>query len=55
MFTGILGELFDFNGNGDLDNIEQAVEFAIFQEMIANDDVEDENVGTATLQLRTTD
>lgn len=50
-----LGDLFDFNGNGDLDTIEQAAEFAILQEMMANDDVENENVSTATLQLRTTD
>ncbi len=35
--------------------IEQAAEFAILQEMMANDDVENENVSTATLQLRTTD
>ena len=55
MATGMLGDLFDFNGNGDLDIIEQAAEFAILQEMMANDDVENENVSTATLQLRTTD
>ena len=48
-----MGDLFDFNGNGDLDTIEQAAEFAILQEMMANDDVENENVSTATLQLRT--
>lgn len=55
MATGILGDLFDFNSNGDLDIIEQAAKFAILQEMMANDDVENENVSTATLQLRTTD
>ena len=37
MSKGILGNLFDFNGDGDLDILEQAAEFAFIQKMMEDD------------------
>lgn len=32
--NGFFGELFDFDGNGELDTLEQACDFAAFMQMI---------------------
>lgn len=37
MSKGILGNLFDFNGDGDLDIFEQATEFAFLDKMLQSD------------------
>ena len=41
--TGIFGDLFDYNGDGKLDVVEQAADFLAFQEMMKdqNDDAFD--------------
>ena len=41
MSKGIFGNMFDFNGNGDLDIFEQAAEFAFLQKMMEDDDKAD--------------
>lgn len=54
MSKGIFGNMFDLNGNGDLDTIEQAAEFAFFQAMIEDDDSTDDDDDdlSITLDLR---
>lgn len=42
MSMGLFGDMFDFNGDGQLDAFEQATEFLFFQEMIKDKDDEDE-------------
>ena len=42
MFNGIFGDLFDFNGDGRLDTIEQAAEFAFFNDVLKNDGEQDD-------------
>lgn len=46
MYMGILGNLFDFNGDGDLDIFEQATEFAFLDKMLqsANEEKSTEDV-----------
>lgn len=41
---GLFGDLFDFNGDGELDALEKAVEFGAFMDMIDSleDDEQDE-------------
>lgn len=41
MSKGIFGNMFDFNGNGDLDIFEQAAEFAFLQKMMEDDEEAD--------------
>lgn len=42
MEHGIFGDLFDFNGDGKLDYIEQALEFCAFQHMMEEENREDD-------------
>ena len=37
MLNDIFSDLFDFNGDGQLDTIEQAAEFAFFNDVLKND------------------
>ena len=46
MATGLFGDLFDLNGDGELDIFEQAAEFAFFQSIIEDDDDDDDNGGS---------
>ena len=39
---GIFGNLFDFNGDGKLDALEQAMDFGLFVQMMEELDQEDE-------------
>ena len=41
MSNGIFGNMFDFNGDGDLDIFEQATEFDFLQKMMENDEKSD--------------
>ena len=41
MSNGIFGNMFDFNGDGDLDIFEQATEFDFLQKMMEDDDSDD--------------
>ncbi len=41
MSKGIFGNMFDFNGDGDLDIFEQATEFAFLQKMMEDDEKSD--------------
>lgn len=40
---GIFGDLFDFDGDGKLDCVEQAAEFIIFDEMMKDDAPSDDD------------
>lgn len=42
MSNGILGRLFDFNGDGNLDAFEQGLEFMFLDEMSKKSNDEDE-------------
>ena len=42
MKGGIFGDLFDFNGDGELDVMEQAMDFMAFNEMMNEDENRDE-------------
>ncbi len=37
---GIFGDLFDFDGNGELDAMERAADFGMFMEMLEEDERE---------------
>ena len=39
---GIFGKLFDFNHNGKIDPAEQAMEFAVLDEMMQEEEEQDE-------------
>ena len=39
---GIFGNLFDFNRNGKIDPAEQAIEFAVLDEMMEEEEQEEE-------------
>lgn len=41
MFDGIFGDMFDFNGDGKLDDIEQAAELGFIIEASRDDESED--------------
>lgn len=43
MSMGLFGDLFDLNGDGELDIFEQAAEFAFFQSVIEDDDDDDDD------------
>ena len=45
LFGGIFGDMFDFNGDGDLDAFEQAAEFGLVMEMMDEEDGEDDGFG----------
>lgn len=42
MFDDIFGGMFDFNGDGNTDFAEEAVGFAIMEDMMSEDDREDD-------------
>lgn len=41
MSNGIFGDLFDFNGDGNLDCFEQGLEFMLLDELTSDDDCDD--------------
>ena len=41
MTNGIFGDLFDFNGDGSLDALEQGLEFMLLNELMNEDDDDD--------------
>lgn len=41
MSNGIFGDLFDFNGDGNLDCFEQGLEFMFLDELTSGDDCND--------------
>ncbi len=40
---GIFGDLFDFNGDGKLDFVEQAAEFELLDELTSSDSDDDDD------------
>lgn len=42
MFDDIFGGMFDFNGDGNTDFAEEAVGFAIMEDMMSEDESEDD-------------
>ena len=42
MTNGIFGDLFDFNGDGNLDAFEQGLEFMLLNELTNEDNDDDE-------------
>ncbi len=40
---GLFGNLFDFNGDGKLDSLEQATEFAAFMNLIDSEEKDNED------------
>lgn len=43
MSKGIFGDLFDFNGDGNLDALEQGLEFMLLDELTNDDEYDDLN------------
>ena len=43
MTNGIFGDLFDFNGDGNLDALEQGLEFMLLNELTNEDNDDDEH------------
>ena len=43
MSNGIFGDLFDFNSDGNLDALEQGLEFMLLNELSSNDDEDDDD------------
>ena len=43
MFDGIFGDIFDFDGDGRLDIIEQAAELAFIADIIEDKETDDED------------
>lgn len=41
MSKGIFGDLFDFNGDGNLDCFEQGLEFMLLDELLKEDEEDD--------------
>ena len=41
---GIFGNLFDFNGDGELDALEKAAELGLLMELIESEEDEDEEI-----------
>jgi hypothetical protein len=41
MSNGIFGDLFDFNGDGNLDALEQGLEFMLLDELTSDDEDDD--------------
>lgn len=54
MSKGTFGNMFDFNGDGDLDIFEQATEFAFLQKMMEDDEKEDSSEDTDDSDLSIT-
>ena len=45
MSNGIFGDLFDFNGDGNLDALEQGLEFMLLDEITSDDEDDDKYIG----------
>ena len=43
MSNGIFGDLFDFNGNGNIDCFEQGLEFMLLNQLLTEDEDDDES------------
>ena len=43
MFDGIFGDIFDYDGDGRLDIIEQAAELAFIADIIEDEETDDED------------
>ena len=43
MFDGIFGDIFDFDGDGRLDILEQAAELAFIADIIEDEETDDED------------
>lgn len=43
MEKGFFGNMFDFNGDGELDMFEQSIDYMVFQELIENDEETEED------------
>ena len=54
MSKGIFGNMFDFNGDGDLDIFEQATEFAFLQKMMEDGEKDDSSEDTDDSDLSIT-
>ena len=54
MSKGIFGNMFDFNGDGDLDIFEQATEFAFLQKMMEDEEKDDSSEDTDDSDLSIT-
>lgn len=39
--SGLFGDLFDFNHDGQMDSLERAIEFEAFRELISDDEAEE--------------
>ena len=48
---GFFGDLFDFNNDGKLDMFEQAADFAAFQQMIKQADLEESGLASNELEF----
>lgn len=48
---GFFGDLFDFNNDGKLDMFEQAADFAAFQQMIKQADLEESGLASNKLEF----
>ena len=52
---GFFGDLFDFNNDGKLDMFEQAADFAAFQQMIKQADLEESGLASNELEFMSED
>ena len=52
---GFFGDLFDFNNDGKLDMFEQAADFAAFQQMINQADLEESGLASNELEFMNED
>ncbi len=52
---GFFGDLFDFNNDGKLDMFEQAADFAAFQQMIKQADLEESGLASNELEFMSDD
>lgn len=52
---GFFGDLFDFNNDGKLDMFEQAADFAAFQQMIKQAELEESGLASNELEFMSDD
>ena len=52
---GFFGDLFDFNNDGKLDMFEQAADFAAFQQMIKQAELEESGLDSNDLEFMSDD
>ena len=48
---GFFGDIFDFNDDGKLDMFEQAVDFAAFQQMVKQAELEESGIASNELEF----